>query len=193
MKRIILIAVIINLTGCAINTRISDTKTRQELTESYLRSHVGGDLKNSINVYQAIQNVFLKISDGVFNKLTDHKRPVIFLDSYTTTIARFARGHQFLVTPDDPKDTLSDGIYIIVLGDELNNAPVGAIEGIVAHELAHRYLEHLLKPTDNCEMEREANKLIKSWGFEEEYLQASKAFGAKHKDDSPCFEEKHRN
>ena len=45
-------------------------------------------------------------------------------------------------------------------------------------------------------MEREANRLVKEWGYELEYNRASEVFGAKHKGDSPCvnyFTEKEAN
>lgn len=190
MKRLTLL-ILIAFSGCAFHHNPKALITRETRAQSYLDTHVSIDLKNSPNIHQALQNVFLKLPDDVFNEVTDHKRPVIFLGSYTTTIARYARSHQFLVTPTDHKDTLNDGVYIIILADELNSSSVEAIEGIIYHELAHRYLEHLLKSSLNCDVEREANRLVKQWGFEKEFSAASNELGAKLPGDSPCRDEEY--
>ena len=59
-----------------------------------------------------------------------------------------------------------DGFYIIFLGSELNNAPnPKAIEGVILHEIAHDYLDHLKADKHSCEMEREANRLVQQWGY----------------------------
>ncbi len=87
---------------------------------------------------------------------------------------------------DDPL-TFQNGFYLTTLSDELNDAPdPEAIEGILFHEMAHRYLEHLRAEEFSCEMEREANRLVKQWGFETEYQKASQTLGSKKKGDSPC-------
>lgn len=64
-----------------------------------------------------------------------------------------------------------------MISDELSGGTPAAIEGIVAHELAHRVLEHIQRGHVSCTAEREANQLIKSWGFGEEYKSASAEFG----------------
>jgi hypothetical protein len=77
------------------------------------------------------------------------------------------------------------------MGDGLNDAEDGkAIEGVVLHEIMHRYLEHLrAQGKQSCQLEKEANQKLKELGFEEEYNEAVKFFGAKKKGDSPCSDE----
>jgi len=120
--------------------------------------------------------------------VTNRRRPIIFLHSYSSGIARYANSTEFIVEKNDPP-IFQDGFFIIILGDELNVADdIQAIEGIILHEITHRYLEHLSAEELGCQMEREANRLVKQWGYEKEYLLASETFGAKKKGDSPCAE-----
>jgi hypothetical protein len=153
-----------------------------------MREFVSGSLKYYPNIIQAIEDALNKLPDEVYEKVTHRARPIIFVNSISSGIARFAHSTQFVMEPGDPP-TFTDGFYLIILGDELDGQNTAAIEGIILHETAHRYLDHLSRPASNCDMEREANRLIKSWGYEEEYKAASQSFGAKQKGDSPCADE----
>ena len=74
-------------------------------------------------------------------------------------------------------------------GTALNTADSSdAIVGVVAHELAHRYLEHFKRAKKNCTLEKEANQLIQKWGFKEEFVQAKKFFGHHDGESTSCQE-----
>lgn len=186
------IFVILILTLFIISPSASETqlKTDENDISLYMREFVSAELYNYPNILEAIKHTLQKLPKDVYTEVTARERPVVFLPTISTGIARYARSHQFLVEPDDTP-TFIDGFYLILLGDELNNKNnVPAVSGIIAHEIAHRYLEHLTERKDMCDMEREANRLIKQWGFEKEFEAASDLFGAKKKSDSPCYEEK---
>ncbi len=161
------------------------TTDRHKLTYEYLDQFSGTEFKIDYpQIYQALTNVFMELPDDVFHALTDPKRPVIFVSNITTGIARYAHATEFIKTK---KSTFAQGFYLITLADELNNTDdVEAIEGIIFHELAHRYLEHLRRSQFSCEMEKEANGLVKKWGFEKKFLKAKEKFGSKKIGDSPC-------
>ena len=59
---------------------------------------------------------------------------------------------------------------------------------MVAHEMAHRVLEHIRKGNVNCDAERQSNALIKKWGFKKEFKEASGLFGQKKGDPAACQE-----
>jgi hypothetical protein len=139
-------------------------------------------------IYKAVYEVFMKLPENVFNEITKHEYPVLFTINMTSGIGRFANSTQMSVHKKD-HETLREGFYLIKLSDELEHTPdFEAIEGIVFHELGHRYLNHLRQPIFSCEMEREANRLVKKWGFEKEYKKAKEAFGSKTPSDSPCHD-----
>ncbi|MGE0267327.1 MAG: hypothetical protein AB7S78_02565 [Candidatus Omnitrophota bacterium] len=160
---------------------------RQKQVEAYLTEFAAAEFRAVYpRIYQALINALNKLPEEVFVDVTDRASPVIFINSITSGIARYANSKEFYFNDGD-LPALQDGFYLVILGDELNNSEhVGAIEGVILHELAHDFLKHLRAPKHNCEMEREANRLVKSWGYAKEYEQASEAFGAKHPGDSPC-------
>ena len=165
--------------------------TRQELIQQYLKEFVSSDIRvDSPKIYHALQNVFAKLPDDVADKITMREFPVVFVSSISSGIAHYAHARTFLRGDDEPQ-SFQNGFYLIILNDELNNASsIEAVEGIILHEIAHPYLEHFLNPAPGCELEREANRLVKSWGFEGEYLKAKELFGHKTEGDSPCHDEK---
>lgn len=163
--------------------------SRQEQIEQYKKEFVSSELLGYANIAFALDAVLLNLPENVFAFATDRTKPVLFINTVTSGIARFARSMDFTVEADDPP-TFTDGFRIILLGDELNQtADPKAIEGVIYHELAHHYLGHLQSDARSCELEREANAEVKRWGFEDKYLKAKEAFGAKKSADSPCFEE----
>ena len=92
------------------------------------------------------------------------------------------------MTKDDPP-CCQQGFTLLKLGLGLGIATAKEpIEGVVAHELAHRVLDHIRKGYVNCDAERQANRLIKQWGFNKEYLLASQVFGQKKGDPAACQE-----
>jgi len=163
---------------------------REEMAKQYLSEFASGAiLFNYPKVRVALLNVLQKLPLDVYLSITERNRPILFIDYYTGGIARFAGSLEFTMREEDPP-TFQDGFFIIRLGDGLTDATdPEAIEGIVLHEIAHRVMEHL-KVTDQhpCERELEANQLVKTWGFEEEYKKASDEFGSKKEGNSPCQE-----
>jgi len=159
--------------GWAINDRA-------EVVEEYLgefcsRAFIEGVPK----IGDAIRDVLLRIPDDAFLKITDRERPVLFTEVYDSGTAQFANTAEIIAEEGDAP-AFTKGLTIIKLSTALDSAKTATpIKGIVAHELAHRYLEHAIKGNLSCESEREANRLIKSWGFEKEYEQASEQFGHK--------------
>ena len=164
---------------------------REEMTKQYLSEFASGNiLFNYPKQRTALLNALQKLPLDIYLEVTDRRRPIIFIDYYTAGIAQYAGSMEFRMRETDPS-TFGDGFYIIRMGDGLNDAQdEGAIEGIVLHEIMHRYLEHLRSDgKTSCELEKEANQKLKELGFEEEYKKASEFFGAKKKGDSPCSDE----
>ncbi len=166
-------------------------KNRDQAIKQYLAEFVSGNIQHAFSsVDVALHNVLRKVPDHVFQAVTDRKRPVIFVDYYTSGIARFAGSTEFVFREGD-QPAFQDGFYLIQLGDALDSVedPI-AIEGVILHEIAHRILEHLKADHFSCALEREANRLVKSWGFEQEFLKAKEYFGSKSPGDSPCHDKK---
>ncbi|MCA9401133.1 MAG: hypothetical protein KC713_05865 [Candidatus Omnitrophica bacterium] len=163
---------------------------RSEIVDEFASEFIpGGLIRGYPKTFEAIRNVLNKLPEEPFKKVIDRGRPVIFLDVASGGIARYANAIDFYFRPGDPA-AFEKGFYLIKLGEELEEADdVQQIEGIIAHELTHHVLDHLRGPVD-CDTEREANRLVKKWGFEEELKKASERFGAKKPEDSPCYEPK---
>jgi hypothetical protein len=143
-------------------------------------------------IYRAIKDVLQRMPYKDFLNVTDRQRPVLFTEFYDSGTARFASSSEFIVNADDPP-CCKEGFTIIKLGMGLGLAKTpGPIEGVVAHELAHRVLDSIRKGNVNCDAERAANALIKKWGFKKEFKEASKLFGQKKGDPAACQEVPHK-
>jgi hypothetical protein len=169
---------------------------RPEVVKEYLEEFASGGLLGNPKTRVALVKALEDLPKLVFLEITKRSRPVIFIDYYTVGIAKYASSLEFRMRKEDPP-TFTDGFFMIKLGDALNEADnPEPIEGIILHEIAHRVLEHLRQSKFSCQYEREANQLLKTWGYEDLFAQASKTFGAKKKGDSPCadeiFEEKEK-
>jgi hypothetical protein len=139
-------------------------------------------------IYRAVADVLLRMPYKDFLNVTDRQRPVLFTEFYDSGTARFASSSEFILTEDDPP-CCKEGFTIVKLGMGLGLAKTpGPVEGVVAHELAHRVLDSIRKGNVNCDAERRANALIKKWGFKEEFKEASKLFGQKKGDPAACQE-----
>jgi hypothetical protein len=139
-------------------------------------------------IYQAISDVLLRMPYMDFLNVTNRQRPVLFTEFYDSGTARFASSSEFIVTADDPP-CCQQGFTIIKLGMGLGLARTpGPIEGVVAHEIAHRVLDSIRKGNVNCGAERAANVLIRKWGFKKEFKEASRLFGQKKGDPAACHE-----
>ena len=139
-------------------------------------------------IYRAIKDVLLRMPYKDFLNVTNRQRPVIFTEFYNEGTARFASSSEFMVAPNAPA-CCREGFTLIKLGMSLGlSRTPGPIEGVVAHELAHRVLDHIRKGNVNCDAERASNALIKKWGFKKEFKEASKLFGQKKGDPAACQE-----
>jgi hypothetical protein len=142
--------------------------------------------------YQAIKDVLSRMPYKDFLNVTDRQRPVLFTEFYSEGTARFASSSEFIVNPDDPP-CCRDGFTMVKLGMSLGLAKTpGPIEGVVAHEIAHRVLDSIRKGNVNCDAERAANRLIRQWGFKKEFKEASQLFGQKKGDPAACQEVPHQ-
>ena len=141
--------------------------------------------------YKAIQDVLLRIPYKDFLNVTNRQRPVLFTEFYDSGTARFASSSEFIVNKEFPS-CCSEGFTLIKLGMALGQAKTpGPIEGVVAHEIAHRVLDHIRKGNVSCDAERVSNALIRKWGFKKEFKEASQLFGQKKGDPVACQETSH--
>jgi hypothetical protein len=161
-----------------------------EQIQEYVAEFVSPMIKqNYPRIYEGLENALSKIPYKVVREITRRARPIIFVPSIQSGIARFANATEF-AQEGGKVPAFSEGFYLIILADELNNVEdLGAVEGIIAHEIAHRYLEHLKSPDKGCDLEKEANALVKEWGMEREFNTAKETFGHKHEGDSPCADD----
>ena len=143
-------------------------------------------------IYQAIKDVLLRMPYKDFLNVTNRQRPVLFTEFYDSGTARYASSSEFIVTKDDPP-CCKEGFTIVKLWMGLGLAKTpGPIEGVVAHEIAHRVLDSIRKGNVNCDAERAANALIVKWGFKKEFKEASRLFGQKKGDPAGCQEVSHK-
>jgi len=144
-------------------------------------------------IYQAIKDVLLRMPYKDFLNVTNRQRPILFTEFYDSGTARFASSSEFMVAKDAPP-CCQEGFTIIKLGMGLGLAKTpGPIEGVVAHEIAHRVLDSIRKGNVNCDAERAANHLIIKWGFKKEFKEASRLFGQKKGDPAACQESAKKN
>jgi len=139
-------------------------------------------------IFQGIREVLLRMPYKDYLYVTNRQRPIIFTEFYDSGTARFASSSEFIVSKDDPP-CCTEGFTIIKLGMSLGLSKTpGPIEGVVAHEIAHRVLEHIKNGDVSCDAERASNRLIKKWGFRKEFKEASELFGQKKGDPAGCQE-----
>jgi len=151
---------------------------REEITKEYLSEYCSQTFIQHIpKMYDAIKNCLNKLPDEVFYSVTDRACPILFTEYHYKGISRFASSSAIISSSDDVP-SFENGFTIIKLSTELGDiGSVAAIEGVVFHEIAHHYLEHSSDSYDR-EFERQANNLIKEWGYEEEFQAASDTFGS---------------
>jgi hypothetical protein len=173
--------------GCT-KKEVTPIPDRTKAMEEHLNEFCS--LQHSPLIFTAIKNVLYKMPYEDFVNVTNRKRPVLFIEMYDAGTARFANSQEFMISKNDPP-CCQEGFTIVKLGMGLNAAKSTApIEGIVAHELAHRILDHIRKGNVSCDSEREANALIKKWGFKKEFQEASEQFGQRKGDPAGCTEKK---
>ncbi len=164
------------------NDKVKDWQmnNRAEVIDEYLGEFSSMAFKTAFPVIdKAIRDVLERMPFKDFLTVTDRRRPVLFSEVFDSGTAKFANSSEIISLPDDAP-AFQDGLTLIKLSTALNGASnQQAIEGVIAHELAHRVLEHVKHGKRSCAAEREANALIKQWGFTDEYTQASQTFGQK--------------
>lgn len=163
---------------------------REEIVREYLGEFSSQFfIQSSPKIYTALQNALQKLPREVFCSITDRSRPVLFTEYHTTGTGRFANSSEIIATDDDVP-AFQNGLTIVKLSTELEGAQEEkAIEGVILHELAHRFLEHGKKELHTCEMEKEANHLVMQWGFGDEFQKAKETFGRPEKGtEAPCGE-----
>ncbi|MBF0490148.1 MAG: hypothetical protein HQL15_05945 [Candidatus Omnitrophica bacterium] len=151
--------------------------TREEKVKSYMEEFVSQGFKESqAKIYTAIQQCLRLIPEEAYKKITDRTFPVIFTEMPHFGGGRWANSSGVYVMPNDPP-TFTKGIWIVKLNTQLNETQdVEEIEGIIFHELAHRVLDHVAGAFD-IDKEKQANRLVKKWGFERQFLKAKSSFG----------------
>jgi len=159
---------------------------RPEIVKEYLGEYCF--YQDPSLIYQAIKDVLLRMPYNDFLSVTRRERPILFTEFYLEGTARFASSSEFIVNDEAPS-CCKEGFTLVKLGMSLGLAKTpGPIEGVVAHEIAHRVLDTIKKGNVNCGAERAANRLIRKWGFKKEFKEASQLFGQKKGDPVACHE-----
>ena len=159
---------------------------RAEVVEEYLGEFCSqGIIQGEPKIYTAIKNVLLKLPTDAFLVVTNRSRPLLFTEYYHTGSSRIANTSEISILKDDPP-TFTQGLGIVKLSSELEEASdPDAIEAVIAHEIAHRILGHAQAKKSFCQAEKEANQLIKTWGFDEAFKKAKASWGSEGKSDCP--------
>jgi hypothetical protein len=148
---------------------------RAEMVDRHM-AEFSSEIPKEATLGQAIREVLMRLPPETLLKLLDRRKPVIFTEMYDSGTAQFASTTEYNLEPQDIP-AMQNGVTILKLSSTLNNGSKEAAMGIVAHELAHRALEHVRRGRVTAEAEAEANALVKTWGFEKEYFAASHEFG----------------
>lgn len=148
---------------------------REKMVEAYLSEFCSGNFKEG-RIATAIRAVMMRLPPEALVTVMDRKRPVLFTEVYDEGTARFASSTDVIVTAKDVP-AFQQGMTILKISTALEKGTTEAVMGIVAHELAHRVLDNVRRGDVSCQAEREANRLIKSWGFTREYEAASLEYG----------------
>lgn len=165
-----------------------DPLDRTTQAEAYLSEFASPAFKNIPKIYTALKNVLVRMPYEDYLKVTDRSRPIFFTEVYDAGTAQYANSAE-IIAEEGEEPCCQKGFTMIKLSVGLAKAKDSkAIEGVVAHEVAHRVLDHVKKGRVNCAAEREANALIRQWGFGGEFKQASKTFGSRKGDPAACQE-----
>ncbi|MBF0330513.1 MAG: M48 family metalloprotease [Candidatus Omnitrophica bacterium] len=163
--------------GCALGPRIDlgSAQRRAKAVDAYL-AEFGAETFMRSKIGLAIHEVMMRLPEDALRTVMDRHRPVLFLEVYSSGMGSFASSSEVIMTEKDIP-AFQRGMTLITISDVLEAGSSEAIKGIVAHEMAHRVLDHVRRNRVGCQSEREANRLIKSWGFTGEFEAASREFG----------------
>ncbi len=168
---------ILFLSGCVSVSnldRLSIDKRAHQIKQ-YL-SEFSSPVFNHSHIAEAINDVMMRLPEKDLENILNRRRPVVFVEVYDEGTAKYVSSSELIMTAQD-KPAFQEGMTLIKISTALEQGSKEAVMGIVAHELAHRVLDHVRRGRVTCQSEREANQLIKSWGFETEYKAASTEFG----------------
>ncbi len=177
MKNIWLIIFLICTIGCGGTQRLNPliVEQREMMVDRYMAEFSSGVFKES-KIGPAIREVLMRLPVDDLRTVMNRRRPVVFVEAYDAGTARFVSSSEMILTKKDAP-AFQEGMTIVKISTGLESGSADAIKGIVAHELAHRVLDHVRSGKVSCQSEREANHLVKSWGFVKEYEAASKEYG----------------
>lgn len=177
MKNILLVIFLTGGLGCSVPQRLNPLMDEQRamMVNRYMAEFSSGVFKGS-NIGPAIREVLMRLPADDLKTVMNRRRPVVFVEAYDAGTARFVSSSEMILTKNDVP-AFQEGMTIVKISTALENGSPEAIQGIVAHELAHRVLDHVRLGKVSCQSEREANHLVKSWGFIKEYEAASKEYG----------------
>jgi len=147
---------------------------REEVVREYMGEFCSEALQASPKISSAIRDVLRRIPEEASLLVTRRDFPALFTEYYTEGASRLANSSGIYALADDPP-TFARGTWIVKLNSDLERlAAEDAIRAIVAHELAHRVLGHRPGEKDAAEAEKAANRLIRDWGFQKDYLAAKR-------------------
>jgi hypothetical protein len=119
--------------------------------------------------YRAIANVLLRIPEDAYIKLTEKS------DEFSWFIPDMIHGGMVMPFPCTiPEESLEGGITrvahakVLYLSPVLEQRSFDVAVASVAHELAHIFLNHDLRPEDPGKQEDEAWQTVIAWGFKKE-------------------------
>jgi hypothetical protein len=176
-KKAFLIVCLILSSGCVAGHRLDLTQSGDRViaVDRYLDEFCSAAFKGT-RIGTAIRDVMMQLPASDLAIVMDRRRPVLFTEIYDSGTARIASSAEIIVTDKDVP-AFQRGMTIIKINTLLENGSPEAVMGIVAHELAHRVLDHVRKGHVSCQAEREANRLVKAWGMTKQYEAASQQFG----------------
>jgi hypothetical protein len=179
MKLPLFIFVVCLLVGCSTAQRLNPEipEERGQMVDRYMAEFSSGTFNNS-KIGLAIREVMMRMPGKDLITVMNRRRPVVFVEVFDVGTAKFVSSSEMILTDQD-EPAFQEGMTIVKISTALENGSQEAIMGIVAHELAHRVFDHVRRGKVSCQSEREANQLVKSWGFVKEYEAASQEFGHK--------------
>jgi hypothetical protein len=185
-RQVFFLSVILLLSGSNGFSDVKENAVRSQRLEQYLTEFSSGDFAmGEGKIRKAITRVLEKMPYRDFLKVTDSRRPIIFTEVWDTGTARFASSTE-MIFEKNQTPCCQNGFTIVKLSMALNDGPIEAIEGVVAHEVAHRVLENIRHGHVDCRAERASNRLIKRWGLKSEFEEAKNVFGTKKGDSVSC-------
>lgn len=173
----VMIAFTIFITGCAsLNTAdLSNPQKREAKVNAYLTDFCSPAFHQSL-IGPAIHDVMMRLSPEDLKIILNRRRPVIFVEAYDAGTGKYASSNEIIMTKNE-RPAFQEGMTIVKISTALENGSKEAVMGVVAHELANRVLDHVRRGKVTCKSERESNRLVKAWGFGQEFEAAKREFG----------------